>query len=170
MMTSYGGTTRQSVLRETLLAGLIGAAVVALWFLVIDVARGRVWFTPAALGSAIFLGARDLAAVQITPGVIIGYTLLHIAAFLAIAFLAVQVMRAAEFEPRAWLGVVLLFVVMEVFALGMLAILASWLLEAISLWMVAIANVLAALGMGTFLWKAHPAMREDLRYNVEDAQ
>jgi hypothetical protein len=153
-----------------MVAGLIGAAVVAVWFLVIDVVRGQVWFTPAALGSAIFLGARDLADVQVTPGVIIGYTLLHIAAFLAIAFLAVQVMRAAEFEPRAWLGVVLLFVVMEVFALGMLAIMANWLLEAMSLWLVAVANVLAALSMGAFLWKAHPMMREDLRFNVEDAQ
>jgi hypothetical protein len=158
------------VLRETLIAGLIGAGVVALWFLVVDVVRGQVWFTPAALGSALFFGARQLAEVQVTPAVIIGYTLVHIAAFLAIAFFAVQVMRAAEFEPRAWLGVVLLFVVMEVFALGMLAILASWLLEAMPLWMVAIANVLAALAMGTFLWKAHPMMREDLRFNVEDAQ
>jgi len=31
------------VLREGFIAGLIGAAAVALWFLVVDVIAGRVW-------------------------------------------------------------------------------------------------------------------------------
>lgn len=161
---------RRSTLQDTLLTGLVGAGIVALWFLLLDLMRGQIFFTPAALGSAFFLGARGIEDVEVTAATVIGYTLVHIVAFLAVAFIAVQLMRAAEREPRAWLGVVLLFVTLEVFVLGMLSIVASWLLEALSLWTVAIANVLAALAMGAFLWRAHPAMREDLRINVEDAQ
>lgn len=164
------GTPRRSALREALIAGLIGAGVVALWFLVVDIMKDQIWFTPAALGSAVFLGARGVDEVQIAPAMILGYTLLHIVLFFGLAWIAVQLMRSAEHEPRAWLGIVLLFVVTEVFVLGLLAIVANWLLEALSMWTVVIANLLAAVGMGLFLWKAHPAMREDLRLNPEEAQ
>ena len=50
-------TAGRSALREGIVAGLIGAAVVALWFFVFDILRGRPFFTPGALGSALFLGS-----------------------------------------------------------------------------------------------------------------
>ena len=46
----------RQVLHEGFIAGLIGAAAVALWFLVVDVIAGRPFFTPAMLGSAVFWG------------------------------------------------------------------------------------------------------------------
>ena len=50
---------RHSPLREGVLAGMIGAASVALWFLTVDSIAGRPFFTPAVLGASIFdlLGA-----------------------------------------------------------------------------------------------------------------
>jgi hypothetical protein len=36
-----------SVLEEGILTGIVGAAVVALWFLIIDLARGQMFFTIA---------------------------------------------------------------------------------------------------------------------------
>ena len=50
-----GGFRQHRVIREGLIAGLSAAFVVALWFLAIDVTQGRVFFTPAALGSAVFM-------------------------------------------------------------------------------------------------------------------
>ena len=41
-------------LREGVIAGLIGAAVVAVWFLIYDAASGRPFRTPALLGAATF--------------------------------------------------------------------------------------------------------------------
>ena len=38
------------VVREGLIAGVIGAVAVAVWYLAIDLTQGRVLFTPAALG------------------------------------------------------------------------------------------------------------------------
>ena len=56
---------RDSVLREGLVAGVIGAAVVALWFLFVDLARGAPLFTPALLGAAVFFGATTPGGVAI---------------------------------------------------------------------------------------------------------
>src|SRR2546428_12726625 len=40
--------------QEGLIAGLIGAATVALWFLIIDSIQGRPLYTPTVLGAALF--------------------------------------------------------------------------------------------------------------------
>src|SRR3954471_16249644 len=40
--------------REGTLAGIIGAASVALWFLIVDSIAGRPFFTPAILGASVF--------------------------------------------------------------------------------------------------------------------
>ena len=54
------------VLRDGVIAGLIGAAAVALWFLVFDIARGRPLLTPALLGGAVFQGITDPGAIEIS--------------------------------------------------------------------------------------------------------
>ena len=41
--------------REGAVAGVIGAAVVAVWFLVCDIVAGEIFRTPALLGAAAFL-------------------------------------------------------------------------------------------------------------------
>src|SRR5204863_4981813 len=40
--------------QEGLIAGLVGAATVALWFLLVDTVQGRPLYTPTVLGSALF--------------------------------------------------------------------------------------------------------------------
>ena len=55
----------RTVLKEGLILGLIGAAAVAAWFLLVDLIAGRPFFTPAVLGSFVFFGLRDPAAVSI---------------------------------------------------------------------------------------------------------
>ena len=47
---------------EGLAAGLIGAATVAVWFFVLDLLKGRPFYTPAILGQAIFHG--DASSLQ----------------------------------------------------------------------------------------------------------
>ena len=63
-----GGTPQ--VIREGVAAGLIGAAVVALWFLVLDSVVGRPLYTPAALGSALLYGVSGADAVVVGPGTV----------------------------------------------------------------------------------------------------
>src|SRR5207245_7715335 len=84
------------ILREGFIAGLIGAGAVALWFLIVDTVAGRPFFTPAMLGSAVFWGVHDPSLVVIEYSRIIGYTMIHVSAFLIVG--TVSAVLAAEVE------------------------------------------------------------------------
>jgi len=58
----------RSILREGIVAGCIGAAVVAVWFLVFDLARGTPLLTPALLGHVVFHGIDAPGPVPIAAG------------------------------------------------------------------------------------------------------
>jgi hypothetical protein len=162
-------TTAPALLRDALLLGLLGAGIVALWFLAVDVARDQVWFTPAALGSALFLGARGVGEVQVSALTVGGYTVVHVLAFMLVALLVVMLVRSIAYHPPAILGAILLLVTVETFMIGVMAILASWLLDALSLWTVLIANLLAAASMGLFLWQRYTLQRR-LPSDLEERQ
>ncbi|HUF51782.1 MAG TPA: hypothetical protein VMN60_13230 [Longimicrobiales bacterium] len=151
-------------IREGLITGLIGAGAVALWFLAVDALAGRVLFTPAALGSALFHGARSPDQVQMTADVVLGYTVIHIGAFLLTGLIAAVLVAAAEQISEALLlGAVLLFVTFEAFSIGILAIVFSWLVDALSWWNVAGANLVAAIAMGGYLLLQHPQLLRDVQ-------
>lgn len=155
-------------IREGLIAGVVGAFAVMVWFLVIDLVNSRALFTPGALGSALFFGARGVSEVQITPETVLGYTGLHVAAFVLVGLLASALVEGARREPHLLLGMVLLFVVLEVLFLGLVAIAAAWLLDAIRWWMIVVANLVAAIAMGGFLLYEHPEVRENLSHDLEE--
>lgn len=171
---SWGQVLREhEVVREGLVVGLIGAAVVAAWFLLIDVAAGRILFTPAALGSVVLRGATEAAAVEMSAVTVLGYTAFHLIAFLATGLIAAGIVAYAEDRhPYVLLGAVLLFVTFETFFIGLLTLTAQWLLALIPWWSIAVANLLAAVAMGGYLWRRHPALAEalgdpELERNVE---
>jgi hypothetical protein len=165
---------RQPTIREGLVVGLIGAVAVALWFLLIDVVAGRILFTPAALGSILFHGATGLGDVRLDAVTILAYTGLHVGAFLATGLLAAAIVAYAESgHEYVLLGAVLLFVSFEAFFIGLLAIVAQWLLAVIPWWSIAVGNLIAAAAMGYYLWRRHPAMAAalgevELERRVED--
>lgn len=151
-------------IREGLITGLIGAAAVAVWFLIVDVIAGRILFTPAALGSAVFLGARTPAEVEITAVTVLGYTIMHLSAFILTGLVAAAIIAAAEeYSEVVLLGGVLLFVTFEAFSIGLLTIVATWLVDALSWWNIGIANLVAAAGMGGYLYRRHPLLLRDMQ-------
>jgi hypothetical protein len=141
-----------SVLREGVTAGCIGAAVVALWFLLFDFARGRPLLTPALLGAMVFSGARSPAGVEIAAGPILGYTVLHGLAFIAFGVVAASLVAAAEREPSLLVAVAILFATFEVFFLAFEGALGQSVFGALMSWSVLVGNFLAAVAMlGYFL-------------------
>jgi hypothetical protein len=54
-----GDSNKHDLLREGILAGAIGAVVVAGWFLVTDVLQGRPLSTPSVLGQVVLYGITD---------------------------------------------------------------------------------------------------------------
>jgi hypothetical protein len=158
--------SRNQVIREGVVAGLIGAAVVALWFLVLDSVSGRPLFTPGALGSAIFFGTASVDNVTITPSTVIGYSLFHLAAFLFVGVVASALVTQAEKFPPLVFGLIIFFVVFETFIVSMTALLGAWLMQELAWWSVLVGNFLAAASMGMYLWHVHPKLRELLNDEV----
>ena len=140
---------RPSILRDGVLAGLIGASVVALWFLVIDALRGRPLLTPALLGSAVFYGVKSPEHLQITLGPILGYTLLHGLAFVAFGIVAAGLIVATEREPGLFIAFVILFGSFEAFFFGAAAALGQSVIGALVWWTILVGNLLASAAM---LW------------------
>ena len=151
------------VIRQGIVAGLIGAVVVAVWFLMVDSIAGRPLFTPAALGSAILNGASGAPGVEFSAATILGYTLIHVAAFLLAGVLVSALVTQAERAPYLIFGMILLLVIFETFIIAMVAMLGTWLMEELAWWSVLVGNLLAVAAMGGYMLKVHPGLREELR-------
>jgi hypothetical protein len=154
------------VVRHGFTAGLIAAAVVAVWFLILDLIVGRPLYTPAALGSAMLYGVAAADAVLVSPGTVLGYTLYHVATFTFIGVLVSALLAQAEKFPPLVFGLIILFVVFETFVVFLVAMLGAWLMQELAWWAILVGNVLATLSMGIYLRGKFPGLREKLRDEV----
>jgi hypothetical protein len=145
-----------------MVTGLIGAGAVVIFFLVLDIWRNRPFYTPAALGSLLFVGASSPGEVQVSAAVVAAYTLLHLAAFtglgIALEWSATRVERA----PGMWLVTLLAFITLEALFLGTTGTLSGWVLGELGYWAIGLANLCAVAAMGTWIWVSHPRLRHEL--------
>ena len=167
-VTWWEAVGENQVVKEGIVCGMIGAGVVAAWFLVFDLMNGRPFFTPAALGSALFLGASTVETVSVEAATVIGYTVMHLIAFAVTGFLAAAIVTAADDTPPLIIGAVMFFAVFEAFFMGLLAMVAEFLLGSLAWWTIAVGNVLAAVAMGWYLWEHHPKLRAALAMDPLD--
>lgn len=150
--------SHQSLIREGLIAGAIGAAGVALWFLIIDTMTGQPLLTPSALG-AVLAGDFSSGTGEVHLPWVIGYTAFHFAAFLTVGLILSFVAYRAEKEPSILVVFFILFVVFELAFYGLTAILAETRLPGALAWYrVAGGNLVAAMLMGSYMWKGHRAL------------
>ncbi|HEY7521123.1 MAG TPA: hypothetical protein VIE36_22760 [Methylomirabilota bacterium] len=152
----------RSVLREGVVAGLIGAAAVAVWFFVFDLARGRPFLTPGVLGAFVFYGGDTAVGAEPALGPILGYTLLHGLAFIAFGVVAATIMAMSEREPALFIGFVVLFACFEAFFFGVLGAFGQSMHGALVWWAVLVGNLLASLAMLWYLFRAHRALPRSL--------
>ena len=152
----------RSVVREGIVAGLIGAAVVALWFFVFDLVRGKPFLTPTLLGSMVFFGVKTPVGLDPAIGPILGYTVLHGLAFIAFGIVAATMMAMSEREPTLFIGFVILFACFEVFFFGLLSVLGRAAQAALVWWSVLIGNLLASVAMLWHFFRAHRALPRTL--------
>lgn len=149
--------------RRGLAAGLLGAAAVAGWFFLLDLLAGRPFFTPAALGSALFLGAASPEEVRVGAGVVASYTVLHVGAFLVAGLLFEWAASAVERFPSIWIVFALGFIVMEAVFVPTVGLLGAWVMAELSWWAVGVGNLLSVAAMGWWIWRAHPFLRRIAR-------
>ncbi len=152
----------QPVVREGAVAGLLAALTISAWFLAADLMQGRPFFTPAALGSALFLGASGIAQVELTLSTVVGYSLLHFGAFMIVGIVASAIAGQVESMPPLVRGVVLLLVVFEAFSLGFFSVTAEFVLASVSFWSIGVGNLLAVTVLAGYLWQRHPELKRAL--------
>jgi hypothetical protein len=154
--------TDRSVLREGIVAGLIGAAVVAVWFFAFDILRGHPFLTPTLLGSFVFFGINTPVGLSPALGPILGYTILHGLAFVAFGVVAATMMAMSEREPALFVAFIILFAAFEVFFFGVMSVLGRAMQAALVWWAVLVGNLLASVAMLWFFFRAHRALPRTL--------
>ena len=155
------------LLAAGVITGAIGAATTAVWFLVLDILAGHPFYTPASLGSALLLGAQIPAEVRLTSGIVVAYTFVHLVAFCAVGVAIEWLARQLEQAPSFWLVSLLALIVLDVLFIGVVGSLASWVLGAVGLWAVFVANLLAIAAMGYRVWLSRPELRAQLAHLPE---
>ena len=160
----------RNVIREGLIAGVIGATSIAIWFLIVDTIAQRPLFTPALLGSGlmnVFQRGASTGPASFAESVII-YTVFHYAAFCIGGIIVSVVVGVAESTPSILGGFFILFIAFEIGIHGLVALLQeSTILGALAWYQIMIGNLLAAFCMGGYLWRRHPELRMEMRHALD---
>src|SRR5437899_472739 len=152
------GTAR--IVRNAVVAGLLGAATVALWFFAFDIARRRPFETPALLAAVLLHGASGAELPRITWSLVVQYSVLHVAAFVLFAFVASALIVAAEREAGLVIALIIFFAGFEVFFIAVVMFHGPALLAAVSWWSILAGNLLATGVMLTYFFFRHHALGE----------
>jgi hypothetical protein len=136
------------------IAGIIGAAIIALLFLFLDVVTRLPLYTPTVLGAGLFVKAGDLASIEemeVSLELTLMYTWVHWLAFIAVGVIAAQFFSLSKRDLNLALSIFLLFLVLELGFVGTWFLLAKPVLDEIAWTTVLLGNVLAAIGMAIYL-------------------
>lgn len=161
---------RHSVAREGIIAGVLGATAVALWFLIIDSVYATPLATPAALG-------RGLLRLFGPPGgegvvtFVAAYTIFHYIAFILAGLVVSIVVHWARSSPTVLAGALILFVIFEIGFYGISSALEqSPFLGALGWGAVAVGNLIAAIVMGVYMWRTHPELAGELNWALSGGE
>lgn len=157
---------QHNFVREGIIAGIIGATVIAIWFLIVDGAHGHPFYTPQVLGQGLanVLGKTmmDSHASQV-----IGYSIFHYAVFMIVGIVLTVIIHQAERTPAILAGLLILVVAFELGFYMLAALFSEGPLGQLAWYQIFIANILAALLMFGYLWKTHPRVGGHLRSALE---
>jgi hypothetical protein len=158
---------RHTIARDGIVAGILGATAVALWFLGLDLIYRHAFATPEALGRGLLriLGPQGSEGTAVF---VIVYTIFHYVAFIAAGLLVAVIIHFAEREPTVLAGAMILFVAFEIgfYALSS-ALSESPMFGALGWAQVATGNLIAAIVMGTYMWRTHPDLGRELKHALE---
>jgi hypothetical protein len=143
--------------------GLIGAGVVALWFLARDVAAGHPLRTPSILGQVLLMGKSAPNVDQLDFAGIILYTAAHVFVFLLFGMAIAHLIRWSVKNHFVRYALLQVFLAFELFFCVVLLVFREETRALFPLLSVLIANTLAAVAIGIYLWWHHPELRESMR-------
>ncbi len=149
---------RESIPRDGIITGLLGAGIVAAFYFVIDLARGQAFMTPSVLGQA-FILHRPLTLATPDTAAVVAYTIFHFLAFIIFGFVLAALVRASEASPLARYATMQLLVAFMVLFYGVVSIGSEIVRGMLPFVGVLAANALAGAAMTGWLWRHHPHLR-----------
>lgn len=157
-----------AVVEDGVLAGMIGATVVAIWFLLFDSLLHEPFYTPSLIGSVIFLGKDVSEVTAVNTTMVFAYTGIHGALFLIAGTAIAWLFSLIERNPQFGLVLLLLFLLFESVIFGFEVAIVPMLVGALGAWAVGLANLLAAIAMFWFLLRRRPKAMASLRAGLEE--
>ncbi len=148
--------------QEGMVAGVLGALTIALWFLLLDALSGRPLWTPTLLGTALFRGGAGLGTPETLPVSVemaLMFTWVHGLVFVALGGIVARLLGYVERHPSSGFGVLLLFVVFQFGFIVVATVFAAPVLRVLSPWSILVANLLAAAAMTAYFRRRHPDLR-----------
>jgi hypothetical protein len=150
------------LLTDGTIAGLIGAATIALFFLIVDTLRGHPFYTPSLLGTALFRSRDALTPPEthpISPLMVLLFTLTHGLIFVVIGQIAARLVRLAEKNANYGFGIILFLVFFLCGFFFVSMVFEADLLRALTWPAVLAGNLLAVAAMVTYFARRHPGFR-----------
>jgi hypothetical protein len=154
-----------SLVQEGFVTGVIGAVLVAVWFLITDLLQGRPLSTPSVLGQVVLYQNVEPQVVPALLGPVLAYTLFHFGAFVVFGIGLTQLVHLAMSSPLARFGLLVIVVCFELFFVFMTYAVFWQTSYLFPWWSVLAANTLSLAGMGAYLYRRHPRLR--LQYGRE---
>jgi len=135
-------------------AGLIGAAIVTIWFLFMDAVTRLPLYTPTVLGEGLFLRGQSLAShpvEQVSLKLTVMYSGVHGLVFVLLGVIGAYLLLLPKRKLHFGIALIALFVVLELGFVGTAFVLAKPVLDKLTWPIVLIGNFLAAVGMACYL-------------------
>jgi hypothetical protein len=138
---------------------MLGAVIVAVWYVICDLASGRPFYTFNVLGGIFLQGDVNPGARALDLGAVAGFVILHFALFgllgLGLALLTHLASRNVALRMGVWLGLVVSFL----FLTGLIYMLNTSTGNRLPLWEVLGGGVLGVAAMAWYLWRRHPRLK-----------
>ncbi|MFL5516630.1 MAG: hypothetical protein ACJ8DJ_10765 [Gemmatimonadales bacterium] len=152
-----------SIGTEGLDVGIIGGLAVAVWFLILDTISGHPLQTPSLLGQVVLFGDSTPQTGGIVFDAFLLYTAFHFLIFALLGMGLVALVHWSVDNSIVRYALLPLFLAFEVIFYGLLEMLSERTNELFPFWAVVGANTLAAVCMGLYLWRRHPALRRSIQ-------
>lgn len=152
-----------SITREGTVAGVLGGALVALWYLVFDIAKGQPLRTPTVLGEMVFSGDFAPPVRPIVPEAVAGMTAVHFLVFalagMALTYLVHLSARNPAWRMGVWIGLVIGFGLFG----GITYMVTTASGHELPGWSVFGGSLVGFAGMALYLWRRHPRLEQTFR-------
>ncbi len=148
---------RHNVVVEGMIVGAVGAAALAVWFLIVDTISGRPLHTPLLLGQTILsvLGPSTGDSGFVIMAL---YSIIHFAAFFVVGMIVVALVHASERAPSVTALLLMMFVIFMLGFYAVVGLLAEALLAELAWYNILIGNLIAAGLMGWLVLRRHPRL------------